>query len=146
MRWILLIVVLSTMRYNTYAQSINIPEDFKWKNRLLLLFAPSSNNPMIQQQYDLLEADQSGLNDRDLLIFQIFSDRVAGHEAGQFSSAQKLRQQYRISEDEFAVLLIGKDGSEKLRKRGELLEQQELYGTIDAMPMRRREMQEKGGS
>jgi hypothetical protein len=41
----------------------------------------------------------------------------------------------------FLVVLIGKDGKEKLRS-GVPMPPQELFAIVDAMPMRRAEMQE----
>ncbi|MEN0050651.1 MAG: DUF4174 domain-containing protein, partial [Bacteroidota bacterium] len=43
----------------------------------------------------------------------------------------------------FTVILIGKDGGEKLRRKGKLLTRKALYQTIDVMPMRRAEMRRK---
>ena len=41
-------------------------------------------------------------------------------------------------------MLVGKDGTVKHRS-GEPVEPDELYALIDEMPMRRREMRERGG-
>jgi len=40
------------------------------------------------------------------------------------------------------VVLVGKDGGEKLR-RGAAVDIDEIFSVIDAMPMRQREMEEK---
>jgi hypothetical protein len=42
----------------------------------------------------------------------------------------------------FKVVLIGLDGGIKLQKNGQLTPE-ELFGTIDSMPMRRAEMNKK---
>jgi hypothetical protein len=50
-----------------------------------------------------------------------------------------LAKQYAIGENTFSALLIGKDGSEKLRLN-EVPDLQAIYAVIDGMPMRSREM------
>ncbi|KOH44068.1 DUF4174 domain-containing protein [Sunxiuqinia dokdonensis] len=49
---------------------------------------------------------------------------------------------YKKADSGFEVVLLGFDGGIKLRKN-ELLPLAELYATIDAMPMRLREMERK---
>lgn len=55
------------------------------------------------------------------------------------ASPDLLRQRYKIQKGEFAVILIGKGGTEKLR-RFHPVSNSALFETIDAMPMRQREM------
>ena len=47
--------------------------------------------------------------------------------------------QFAIGDDAFSVVLIGKDGGEKLRVN-EVPDLQAIYAVIDGMPMRSREM------
>ena len=50
--------------------------------------------------------------------------------------------EYHIGEaEEFAAVLIGRDGGQKLRS-GSPISAEELFGKIDEMPMRRRELRE----
>ena len=51
----------------------------------------------------------------------------------------KLRERYRVDENTFTFILVGKDGSEKMRS-DTVVTRDELYAIIDAMPMRRGEM------
>lgn len=55
---------------------------------------------------------------------------------------RRLRERYGIAEGQFAVILIGKDGGEKLR-RLEHVPIETIFALIDTMPMRRREMQDR---
>ena len=50
-----------------------------------------------------------------------------------------MRKQYEIQADQFAVLLIGKDGGEKYRLY-EIPDLSEIFNLIDGMPMRQMEM------
>ena len=53
--------------------------------------------------------------------------------------SRRLVDQYAIGEDAFSVVLIGKDGGEKLRVN-EVPDLRAIYAVIDGMPMRSREM------
>ena len=53
-----------------------------------------------------------------------------------------LWKQYKILPSDFTVLLIGKDGFEKHRTF-QILKTDELFGMVDAMPMRQSEMLKK---
>lgn len=53
--------------------------------------------------------------------------------------SRRLMNEYAIGDDAFSVLLIGKDGGEKLRVN-EVPDLQAIYAVIDGMPMRSREM------
>lgn len=56
--------------------------------------------------------------------------------------ANNLRKRYRVDDKEFLIILIGKDGSEKLRS-DTVVSPDKLYALIDAMPMRREETRKK---
>lgn len=53
--------------------------------------------------------------------------------------SQRLANQYGIGDGAFSVVLIGKDGGEKLRVN-QVPDLQAVYAVIDGMPMRSREM------
>ena len=59
-----------------------------------------------------------------------------------FTAQTETREHYGVAADEFAAILIGRDGGEKLRA-SEPISAQELFGKIDEMPMRRRELRER---
>ncbi len=113
---------------------------YQWQNRLLLIFSPKGEDQAFTLQVEELLAKQKELQERDLLLFYIYEDRVILPDETVLGSidAQNLRQHYMMPEKETATLLIGKDGTEKLRSR-DLLTTQRLFSTIDAMPMRQRE-------
>jgi hypothetical protein len=85
-------------------------------NRILVISAPSRENADYQKQAAELLAAWDGLVERDFVV------------------------QTRFNAPEFSVVLIGKDGGEKLR-RNSLLSTRELFAIVDAMPMRRAEME-----
>ena len=55
-----------------------------------------------------------------------------------------MRARYSVEDNQFATVLIGKDGGEKLRRDG-LMPTDTLFDTIDAMPMRRDEIRRNSG-
>ncbi|MCC5927734.1 MAG: DUF4174 domain-containing protein [Cyclobacteriaceae bacterium] len=118
-------------------------QEYQWKNRVLLIFSESPEDQNYKQQIRLLNENADGLTERDLTVLSVFPDRVEKNNARQTSdfSALSLRQYYKISTS-FTIVLIGKDGGEK-RRTQTILKPEELFGIIDAMPMRRAEM-EKG--
>lgn len=105
-------------------------ESYLWKNRLFLVFSPSSRNPLLLDQLEKLRAVRSGLVERDLLVLTDTEPEQAGD----------LRDELVI--EGFEVLLIGKDGGVKARSQAPVTSE-ELFTTIDAMPMRRRERQKQ---
>ena len=117
-------------------------EDYQWENRLVLLFAPSTKSPAYEQQMRLFEvADQAELADRDLLVVHLLSQGQsrADNQPVRAQDAQTLRTRFDVASDAFAALLIGKDGTEK-RRGVAPVQPHALFEQIDAMPMRRREM------
>ena len=116
-------------------------EAYRWQNRLMLVFAPAEDDPRLARQIALSRAHADGLADRDLLLMEVIGDkkmRIEGH-AGSAADARALRDRHNVASDEFAVILIGKDGGTK-RREARPFEAEDLFETIDAMPMRRREM------
>ncbi len=127
----------------TYAQSTGILDSLRWKKRILLMFTNSDTASLYRQQKRIWDDAQRALSDRDIVSFIITKTDVKasdGKDYGQHT-AERLRKEYRIKEQPFAVILIGKDGGEKLREY-DILANSRLFSTIDAMPMRRREMGE----
>jgi hypothetical protein len=99
----------------------------RWKNRPVLVFAPSAEDPAFMEQTASLRAAREGLIERDVVVL---SD-TEPHDNG------SLRRRFAVQG--FEVLLIGKDGGVKLRVQRPVAAEV-LFSEIDAMPMRRREM------
>ena len=94
--------------------------------RQLLLFT-QKDSKMAEKQLAIWKAAQPGIEERDLTITE-----VTGNEL--------LYKKYKVDrQTDFTLILVGKDGSEKLRTHS-LLSNNKLFALIDAMPMRREEM------
>jgi len=99
--------------------------------RRLLVFAPLPGDASATRQRELLSGAEAGISDRDLRV-----EYLTGEEA------EESRREYGVTAEEFAALLIGRDGGVKHRY-GEPAAPEELFGHIDEMPMRRRELRER---
>ncbi len=118
--------------------------DLRGTARPLLIFA-QPGTPLLEEQRRLLRLDTPGLRQRDVIIVLPpeldFVTDEGGMQTTHFSHAedQALRQRFRISPGQFTIVLVGKDGEEKLRSNTPL-GTEKLCQTIDAMPMRKDEM------
>lgn len=117
------------------AQSTGPIARYKWKNRPLLVFAPSAEHAAYREQIRRVNAHRAGFNERDMVIVAVLAQ-----EARRDAAADRaLRSRFRVGTDDFVVILIGKDGTAKDRWT-EPAPMDEVFRLIDGMPMRRREM------
>ncbi|QDG53920.1 DUF4174 domain-containing protein [Persicimonas caeni] len=115
-----------------------------WEHRIILLFAPSATQADYQAIRDALSERQDGVEDRDLVVYHLFFEE-AGHVGDRGISpvaTRQLAERYDASDDGFTYVLIGKDGTVKNRA-DEAVAVDDIFGRIDSMPMRRREMREE---
>ncbi|MFP4071834.1 MAG: CIA30 family protein [Desulfovibrionales bacterium] len=113
--------------------------DLQWHNRIIVVFVPQGESAKaLEAQFQ--EAREE-VQDRDIRYFLIEENiRTNGPEVLNKEHVRELRDAYDSSVNDLTVVLIGKDGSEKYRKND--LDLDEIFETIDAMPMRAREMQQ----
>lgn len=116
-------------------------ERFQWNNRILLVFAPSEQDPRYRQTQESIKANSCRIDDRDIVIGWLPTSGEAslGDEPIAPDDQLQLRSRYQIQADDFTVLLIGKDGTEKDRIKA-VPDLSRVFGLIDTMPMRRQEM------
>ncbi len=81
---------------------------------------------LAEQQLSSLEKAAGGVNERDIKITIVEKE-------------SPLFKKHSVDTARFTVILIGKDGLEKYRTN-KLLDTEQLFSIIDAMPMRQREM------
>ena len=115
---------------------------FQWDRRLLLVFSPIRTDPRLAAQRMRMREVPDGFVERDLTVVEVVQHSVLvdGRPDSSLRAAE-LRALYDISKVDFATVLIGKDGGEKMRRNG-LMPLDTLFETIDAMPMRRQEMRQ----
>ncbi len=120
---------------NKVKNKIENLNDFKWKNRIVLL--KEGDDAGIKQ---LREAAQE-IKNRDIIWFRLKSGEIETNFDGELSEsfADYLENEY-FKKLEANVFLIGKDGG--IKSKDEELNLKNYFGQIDSMPMRQREMKE----
>ena len=124
------------------AQPVQGLMDYRWEARIVLVFAPAEDAPLLVAQRAVFDAAAAGLAERDVVVHTVLPDHVTP-DLGTLpqEDAATLRTRYNVAQGAFVVLLVGLDGTEKLRAKTVLMPLA-LFETIDAMPMRQREMRE----
>lgn len=142
-----LLFFLTAIVGQTLAQSQQSYEldQYLWKNRLLLFFAPAEEDAWWQMHKQKLAAEHPALADRDLLYSTYFLTygKVQGTQPIPKAYVEKMRRRYEVTPEQHVCILIGKDGGVKMQKVDKTVSMQEIFSLIDAMPMRRQEMRKK---
>ena len=110
----------------------------RWRRRPLVVIAPEGTDARLARQRALIEAARDAFAERDQSLVVVAGDTLSVDGAA-WDGAAALRARFGVGTDDFAVILVGKDGGEKARWR-EPVDPREVFARIDAMPMRRREM------
>ena len=114
---------------------------YRWKARPLLLFAPSADDEELVRQLAAVRRQTQGFLERDMVLIVVLGDGTA-YAGTRPIDAAPLRERFAGEDSKFLLKLIGKDGSAKRTSR-EPLAMRKLFDQIDAMPMRRAEMQSR---
>lgn len=106
--------------------------EFKWINRPVVVFADSPADPRFLRQMELLTAETEALEIRDVVVLTDTDP----------SAQSALRE--KLHPRGFMLVLIGKDGGIKQRKPLPW-DVRELSRSIDKMPMRQQEIEDRRG-
>ena len=108
--------------------------------RPLLIFAENPNDPSLLAQLHMLKDVASGLNRRDVLLIAIPYEAPSPTDVSLTTDASTAaRRRFHVAPPDFTVILLGKDGGEKLRST-KPVSFTKLQEKIDSMPMRQEEM------
>ena len=141
-----------SLEYLSRMRSALETDPFSGSTRLLLVFAMKESMTQFLEMRGQIDARSGDLSDRDMIVMAALADddhTILLHSAGRevprrsVPRAPELRSRYGVSRDSFALLLVGKDGGVKLA-RSEPMALDEIFALVDSMPMRRREMRERG--
>jgi hypothetical protein len=108
----------------------------RWRQRVLLVAAPTATLAAFQTQHELLAPAARQLQERDMLVLDVLHDHLSP------ADRQYLQRELGLHLTGFEVVLIGKDGGVKQRSTKPLAPEA-LFGTVDKMPMRRQEMRQR---
>jgi len=135
--------VASMTAQNQLPESFNLRQH-RWKNRLLITFAASVNDPEYVRQQQSLEEQHSGMAERDLIYVVVLENGAsrAGESLLSSAAAESLRKNFDAQPGEFLSILVGKDGGVKARRTSPI-PLKELFDTIDSMPMRQDETRQR---
>jgi hypothetical protein len=116
-------------------------EQYRWKNRVLVISAPAEGDEKLRQQLDEVTLTRGEFADRDMVLVTLLDVGVstAGERELAAGEAAAARAALGITSESFELKLIGKDGSIKLSSQS-VVAMAEIYALIDTMPMRRREV------
>ena len=125
--------------------------NFLWSNRPVLIFgSPNDQNgeSLWKTQLDMIADHRDGVLERDIVVLDIAPGSVSvilgdnDFLKPSLAFSAELYEFYDVNENDFAVILVGKDGTEKDRWSAPV-KMTEIFERIDSMPMRQREMHQK---
>lgn len=124
------------------AQLLN---EFRWKSRLVIIFTPSPSDPIFIQQMKLLQERREEFEERNV-VFIMFTPEGNRENTSLFLDEATSRQYYEhfgAARDQVEMVLVGLDGTEKLRAKNRVTALSVFLTAIDGMPMRQRELQRR---
>lgn len=129
---------------NAFPQQAQDLSKHRWRNRVLVLTANSSELDLYQKQVQELLQDENGLIERKLVMYHVFPEKILqGYtNLGPSPLSSKHFTRFFDQNAPFTISLLGLDGGIKLQKT-QILNRSELFGLIDGMPMRRAEIRRK---
>lgn len=125
---------------------VSFGQDFgkhQWKHRLVVLLTEDLKSDVFHKQFTELRSDEKGLLDRKIKIYLATptSFRI-DEENSDWKLSTEFYKKYRKGNNQTEIILIGLDGTIKLRQNT-FLSKKELFSTIDVMPMRVNELRSK---
>lgn len=127
------------------AQDLNA---LKWKNRILIIKATKNNDLKFEKQLTEFKSQDNALKERKLVLYTMNNQKltIIDYTTDTTDTSKRLSDDMMITifsaKNEFEVILIGLDGSIKLRQM-EVLSKEDLIAIIDAMPMRKSEIKNR---
>jgi hypothetical protein len=114
--------------------------------RPLLVFSPQADDALLKEQSAALDAAADDMMDRFVMLTPVVPDAKdftapldTPYTVLSQQEMNSIRTRFHVRTDEFAVVLLGEDGREKLRST-KPVDVDRLNALIDSMPERRVEM------
>lgn len=121
----------------SYGQAVSVLTDLgelRWQQRIIVINEPEAPQELIARLQDNAEA----LSERRLAWFLISGNELRSNYVGPVADELRKNILLRLDPAVNDVILIGLDGG--VKTRGDDIDLEALYGTIDSMPMRRSEL------
>ena len=113
--------------------------DLQWQARLVVVTAADPSDPQLLAQRERRQGDLAGWRERAIRLVEVTGEEVRVDGQPSDLSAARLRTVFGLPADRFMAALVGLDGGVKAR-RHDAFSNPGLYAAIDAMPMRRQEL------
>ncbi len=143
--------VLFTLMFQSPGSPTSAPTtlaQMKDHYRPVLIFGPTGDKRLSEQR-DRLQAHRHELIERQIMLVLFFHKYAGGVDTEIITflgpEEPSLRKRLHVKDTDFTVIVLGKDGGEKLRSTHPI-SFEKLRDTIDAMPMRKQEMQNHANS
>ena len=139
----MLVVAVSGILPKAVASAIDL-SDYRWKQRLLFIFSPSTTDATFLALDKRLAQTALEIEDRDMIIFRIFENIPSRLSDNSLlpGDEEALRRRFGIEAGRFTVVLVGKDGGVKMVAHRDA-DLESIFNLINSMPMRKQEMRDK---
>lgn len=119
-------------------------EQYRWQNRVLVVSAASPDDTNLAKLKDELASMSAEIADRDMVLVTLLDTgtSTAGDRRLTAAETAAARTDLDFQPGEFALRLIGKDGTVKLEGDA-ATPTADIFALIDTMPMRQREIRER---
>ena len=122
------------------ASDVEAASSYRWTKRPLFVFAADALDKSLAEQRQIIADSRNEFSERDIVVVYVVGDGVSAELGGKpGQTADALRALFGVGKSQFKAVLVGKDGGAKLSS-GKPFSAATIFGTIDAMPMRRDEM------
>ena len=98
--------------------------------RPILIFAPDRYDSRLIEQKGRFAIHRREFRDRDVIVIEIGGPFMRAEGRG-LPHGPDLRDRFGVADGDFAIVLVGKDGAEKLRI-GEVTDPRAIFDAIDA--------------
>lgn len=143
MKKIILLIVGCILCSNLKAQNLN---SHQWVNRVVIIKTNDEQSIKYQKQLEEFSSSKEDFKDRKLVAYQIIGSTYQyvnyENETEEKLKIESLTKKVLKEKHDFEVILIGLDGSIKLRKT-EPLSKEALFRKIDSMPLRKAELKNR---
>ena len=112
---------------------------FEWRYRVIVIFTDETRVKS-ERQAGMLMEDIEALHRRDIVVLEVLHDEVEVlFGPDDHLNPHAIRSDLDVPEGQFSLLLVGKDGTVKLRTE-QLVPADQIFSWIDQIPMQETDM------